>query len=78
MSASRLLRAARPRSATCNQKISEGLALRIAVASGGAIYPEDMRPDVDWSQVRLTLMQNQAEPRASQTKTATQPVAQEV
>lgn len=38
-----------------NQRLGEGLCLRIGTESGGAIKPEDLRPDVDWEYLRVAL-----------------------
>ena len=37
------------------QKLSDGLCLRIAAESHGAVPPEDLRPDVDWVYLRAAL-----------------------
>lgn len=38
-----------------NQRLGEGLCLRIGAESGGEIKPEDLRPDVDWQYLRAAL-----------------------
>ena len=53
-----------------NQKISEGMCLRIAAESNFQVNLEDLRPDVDWSRLRVGLCKpeltktpaNQAQP----------------
>ena len=35
-----------------DQKIGEGLAMRIEKASGGKVRCEELRPDVDWAYMR--------------------------
>lgn len=43
------------------QKLSDGLCLRIAAASGGKVPLEELRPDVDWQYLRQALA-NSAQP----------------
>ena len=38
-----------------NQRLGDGLCLRIAAESAGAVRPEDLRPDVDWQYMRVAL-----------------------
>jgi DNA-binding transcriptional regulator YdaS (Cro superfamily) len=40
------------------QRLSEGLCLRLSAESGGALAPEDLRPDVDWPYMRRALADN--------------------
>jgi DNA-binding transcriptional regulator YdaS (Cro superfamily) len=35
-----------------NQKLGEGICIRLVAASGGRLKPEDLRPDVDWQVIR--------------------------
>lgn len=35
-----------------NQKLGEGICIRLVKASGGKLKPEDLRPDVDWHVIR--------------------------
>lgn len=35
-----------------NQKLGEGLCIRLVAASGGQIQPEQLRPDVAWHVIR--------------------------
>jgi DNA-binding transcriptional regulator YdaS (Cro superfamily) len=39
------------------QKLSESICLRIAAESDGTVTPSDLRPDVDWSRMRIALNQ---------------------
>lgn len=43
------------KAASIGQKIGEGLCLRIAAESAGAVGPEDLRPEVDWQYLRTAL-----------------------
>lgn len=40
------------------QSLGETLCLRISIESGGAVKPEDLRPDFDWSYLRDGLAKN--------------------
>lgn len=56
------------KAASIGQKLGDGLCLRIAAESAGAVSPEDIRPDVDWAYLRTAL--------ANTAKQATENVAQ--
>lgn len=43
------------KASSVNQKMGEGLCLRISAESGGAVKPSDLRPDVDWEYMSAAL-----------------------
>lgn len=43
------------KAASIGQKLSDGLCLRVAAESSGAVRPEDLRSDVDWHYLRQAL-----------------------
>lgn len=46
------------KAASIGQKLGDGLCLRIAAESKGAIRPEDLRDDVDWGYLRKALAES--------------------
>lgn len=55
-----------------NQRLGDGLCLRIGAESAGAVRPEDLRPDIDWAYMRIAL----AQAPVDTAQAATQSVAQ--
>lgn len=57
------------------QPLGESLCIRISAESDGAVLPEDLRPDLDWSYLRKSLAITGPAALANTAQTATENVA---
>ena len=64
------------KAASIGQKFGDGLCLRIAVESSGAVAPEDLRQDVDWQYLRKALATTAPNDDPAFPPVATNPVCQ--